>query len=110
MTVSNGGWVVLGDPSGAATLFGLLTAKSPLDEAAAPNLAAAGISGDAGATSGSIPNPLSAVPSASYGGGPVVPAQPGGAVAASIPEPGTLALLLVGALCGLAAWRRKRAI
>jgi hypothetical protein len=108
MTVSDGGWVVLGDPSGAAGLIGLLSAHSPLVEAVAPNLASAGISGDAGltpsVTSGSIPYPLCPIPSASY----MATAGAAGS-AAAVPEPGTLALLVAAALCGLGVWLRKRA-
>jgi autotransporter-associated beta strand protein len=108
LTVSNGGWVTLGDSSGISSLVALLGAKSPLSEAAAPSLASTGLATDAGltqslASSPLIPNPPSPIP-ASY----VFTAEQAGSPtqAAAVPEPGTLALLLAAALGGLAIWRR----
>ena len=84
-------------------------------EAAAPNLASAGLSANAGlsealaASAPQSPIPASYSPSLAggltagqAGSGP----QAGGA--AAVPEPGTMALLIAAALCGLGAWLRRR--
>ena len=103
MTISNGGRLVLGSGAGIGALISASSPISSGEVALSAAASVASIGGSEGATENMAT--LGGAPAISQG---VAGSAVGGSAAAAVPEPGTIALLILGAICGLGAWLKRR--